>query len=104
MAVVTDGRFSGGSSGLSVGHVSPESAAGGPLALVVDGDLITVDIPGRGLRLEVPEAELGERRAERERTGYRPVRAERPVTTALRAYAAWAQSADTGAVRAVPVD
>ncbi|MFJ8649942.1 dihydroxy-acid dehydratase [Streptomyces sp. NPDC093546] len=104
VAVVTDGRFSGGSSGLSVGHVSPESAAGGPLALVAEGDLITVDIPGRSLRLQVPEPELAARRAERAATGYRPNRADRPVTTALRAYAAWAQSADTGAVRAVPAD
>ncbi|MBZ4019489.1 dihydroxy-acid dehydratase [Streptomyces purpurogeneiscleroticus] len=104
VAVVTDGRFSGGSSGLSVGHVSPEAAAGGPLALVTDGDLITVDIPARTLELQLPEAEFAARRAERDSSGYRPRRAERPVSTALRAYAALAQSADTGAVRALPTD
>ncbi|MEV0598749.1 dihydroxy-acid dehydratase [Streptomyces sp. NPDC050315] len=104
VAVVTDGRFSGGSSGLSVGHVSPEAAAGGPLALVDDGDLITVDIPARTLQLDLSEAEFAARRVQRESSGYRPRRAERPVSTALRAYAALAQSADTGAVRALPTD
>ncbi|GAA1723413.1 dihydroxy-acid dehydratase [Nonomuraea bangladeshensis] len=101
VAVVTDGRFSGGSSGLSVGHVSPEAAAGGPLALVADGDLITVDIPARTLRLHVPEPELA---ARHESSDYRPHRPRRPVSTALRAYAALAQSADKGAVRALPSD
>ncbi len=104
VAVVTDGRFSGGSSGLSVGHVSPEAAAGGLLALVADGDLITVDIPSRTLHLQVSESELAARRGQREGSGYRPRRPERSVSTALRAYAALAQSADTGAVRALPTD
>ncbi len=101
-AVVTDGRFSGGSSGLSVGHVSPEAAAGGPLALVEDGDTITIDIPVRTLHLEVPEPELAARRADLEQTtGYLPRHRDRPVSAALRAYAAFAQSADKGAVRDV---
>ncbi|WP_285786076.1 dihydroxy-acid dehydratase [Microbispora sp. NBRC 16548] len=99
-AVVTDGRFSGGSSGLSVGHVSPEAAAGGPLALVEDGDVITVDVAARALHVRVPDSDLAARRARLERgTGYRPRERGRHVSTALRAYAALAQSADTGAVR-----
>ncbi|WP_219518504.1 dihydroxy-acid dehydratase [Nonomuraea ceibae] len=104
VAVVTDGRFSGGSSGLSVGHISPEAAAGGPLALVADGDLITIDIPARTLRLQVSEPQLAARRVDRERSGYRPRRPQRAVSAALRAYAALAQSADKGAVRALPSD
>lgn len=105
VAVVTDGRFSGGSSGLSIGHVSPEAAAGGPLALVEDGDAVVVDIPARTLRLNVPEEELTVRRDRLEKgAGYRPRRRERPVSTALRAYAALARSADTGAVRGLPDD
>ncbi|WP_067181411.1 dihydroxy-acid dehydratase [Microtetraspora niveoalba] len=101
-AVVTDGRFSGGSSGLSIGHVSPEAAAGGPLALVQDGDTITVDIAARLLRLEVGEQALAARRADLEQgIGYRPRHRDRPLSTALRAYAASAQSADKGAVREV---
>ncbi|GIH66021.1 dihydroxy-acid dehydratase [Microbispora siamensis] len=99
-AVVTDGRFSGGSSGLAVGHVSPEAAAGGPLALVEDGDVINVDVAARTLHVRVPDADLAARRARLEGdTGYRPQGRERRVSTALRAYAALAQSADTGAVR-----
>ncbi|MEU4837838.1 dihydroxy-acid dehydratase [Nocardia testacea] len=102
VAVVTDGRFSGGSSGLAIGHVSPEAAAGGPLALVEDGDTVHIDIPGRVLRLEVPDAELAARRLRLENsTGYRPHDRARAVSTALRAYAALAQSADRGAVRAL---
>ncbi|NUP67990.1 MAG: dihydroxy-acid dehydratase [Nonomuraea sp.] len=102
-AVVTDGRFSGGSSGLSVGHVSPEAAAGGPLALVLDGDTVTVDIAARLLHLQVEEQDLAARRAALEAgTGYRPRHRDRPLSTALRAYAALAQSADKGAVRELP--
>ncbi|MGW0735571.1 dihydroxy-acid dehydratase [Streptomyces sp. NPDC002851] len=102
-AVVTDGRFSGASSGLSIGHVSPEAAAGGTLALVEDGDLVTIDIPARALRLEVAEEEQAARHSARESgPGYRPRQRERTVSTALRAYAAWAQSADKGAVRLPP--
>ncbi len=99
-AVVTDGRFSGGSSGLSIGHVSPEAAAGGPLALVQEGDTITIDIAARLLRLQVEEPDLAARRADLEQgIGYRTRHRDRPLSTALRAYAALAQSADKGAVR-----
>ncbi|XVQ89687.1 dihydroxy-acid dehydratase [Microbispora siamensis] len=99
-AVVTDGRFSGGSSGLAIGHVSPEAAAGGPLALVEDGDVITIDVAARALHVRVPDADLAARRARLERgNGCRPRGRDRRVSTALRAYAALAQSADTGAVR-----
>ena len=101
-ALVTDGRFSGGTSGLSIGHVSPEAAAGGVIALVRDGDRITVDIPARSLTLDVDAAELDARRARLEAAaGYRPVGRDRPVSAALRAYAAMATSADRGAVRDV---
>ncbi len=103
-ALITDGRFSGGTSGLSVGHVSPEAAAGGPIALVQDGDLITIDIPARTVTLLVDEQTLESRRSTLITThGYRPL-AERPrqVSTALRAYAALVTSADRGAVRLVP--
>jgi dihydroxy-acid dehydratase len=104
-ALVTDGRFSGGTSGLSIGHVSPEAAAGGIIALVEDGDTVTIDIPGRSITLEVGEAELAARRAALEAgTGYRPRNRQRAVSTALRAYAAFASSADTGAVRLLPDD
>lgn len=101
-ALITDGRFSGGTSGLSIGHVSPEAAAGGTIALVADGDLITIDIPHRSIQVEVPEEELQRRRAALEAAGgYRPKNRERTVSAALRAYAALALSADKGAVRDV---
>jgi dihydroxy-acid dehydratase len=101
-ALVTDGRFSGGTSGLSIGHVSPEAAAGGTIALVQDGDPIAIDIPARSISLEVPEEELAaRRRALEDAGGYAPVGRERVVSPALRAYAAMATSADTGAVRDV---
>jgi dihydroxy-acid dehydratase len=88
--------------GLSVGHVSPEAASGGTIALVENGDTISIDIPSRRLTLEVGEAELAERRKRLEAgAGYRPVGRERAVSPALRAYAAMATSADTGAVRDV---
>ncbi len=99
-ALVTDGRFSGGTSGLSIGHVSPEAAAGGVIALVRDGDTISIDIPGRTITLEVDDGELAERRHELEAGGgYAPAERERPVSAALRAYAMMATSADAGAVR-----
>jgi dihydroxy-acid dehydratase len=99
-ALLTDGRFSGGTSGLSIGHASPEAASGGVIALVQDGDTIAIDIPARTIHLDVPDAELAERRERLEATtGYRPVGRDRPVSAALRAYAAMATSADTGAVR-----
>jgi len=101
-ALVTDGRFSGGSSGLSIGHVSPEAAAGGVIALVEDGDLIHIDIPTRTLVLDVPAAELATRRdAILAGPGFRPRSRSREVSTALLAYAAFATSADRGAVRDV---
>ncbi len=103
-AVVTDGRFSGGSSGLLSGHASPQAAAGGTIAAVADGDRITIDIPSRTLRLEVDDAEIARRLAHRRRTGYRPRSRHRPLSTALRAYALLAQSADKGGVRRLPPD
>src|SRR3546814_728252 len=85
-ALITDGRFSGGSSGLSIGHVSPEAAAGGSIALVEDGDRITIDIPRRSITLEVDGATLEERRQRVEaRGGYRPAERDRPGWTAARA-------------------
>ncbi|WP_407550752.1 dihydroxy-acid dehydratase [Streptomyces sp. Pv4-95] len=99
-ALVTDGRFSGGTSGLSIGHASPEAAAGGTIALVEDGDRIRIDIPNRGIELLVDDATLA---ARREALGgvYAPKQRERKVSQALRAYAAMATSADKGAVRDV---
>ncbi|WP_406199871.1 dihydroxy-acid dehydratase [Kitasatospora sp. NBC_01560] len=101
-ALVTDGRFSGGTSGLSIGHASPEAASGGTIALVEDGDIIAIDIPGRTISLEVSFEELHERRLKLEAEGgYRPKNRERQVSQALRAYAAMTTSADKGAVRDV---
>jgi dihydroxy-acid dehydratase len=101
-ALVTDGRFSGGTAGLSVGHVSPEAAAGGAIALVEDGDTIAIDIPNRSIRLEVPVSVLSARRAHLESNGgYKPRKRNRPVSEALRVYAALALSADKGAIRDV---
>ncbi len=101
-ALITDGRFSGGTMGLSVGHVSPEAAAGGAIALVEDGDTVSLDIPARSIRLEVPDDVLAARRAAIEASGgYRPRSRQRVVSPALRAYAAMALSADRGAVRDV---
>jgi dihydroxy-acid dehydratase len=102
-ALITDGRFSGGTSGLSIGHVSPEAASGGAIALVEDGDAIVIDIPNRTIALDVTDAELEDRRGRLEATtGYKPAE-DRPraVSPALRAYAAMATSADKGAVRDV---
>jgi dihydroxy-acid dehydratase len=101
-ALITDGRFSGGTSGLSIGHVSPEAASGGAIALVENGDAISIDIPNRRLNLVVEDGELADRRERLESgTGYRPELRARAVSPALRAYAALATSADTGAVRDV---
>jgi dihydroxy-acid dehydratase len=101
-ALITDGRFSGGTSGLSIGHASPEAAAGGTIALVETGDTISIDIPNRRLTLEVSEEELAARRAALEAEGgYAPKLRDRAVSPALRAYALMATSADTGAVRDV---
>lgn len=102
-ALITDGRFSGGTSGLSIGHVSPEAAAGGMIALVEDGDIVSIDIPTRKLELEVPWEVLERRREHLEANGgYRPKNRVREVSPALRAYAHFAQSADKGAIRIVP--
>jgi dihydroxy-acid dehydratase len=105
-ALITDGRFSGGTSGLSIGHVSPEAAEGGAIALIEPGDRIAIDIPKRTVELKVAEAELNRRRAAIEAKGkdaWKPA-APRPrkVSKALRAYAAFATSAARGAVREVP--
>ena len=99
-ALLTDGRFSGGTSGLSIGHVSPEAAAGGPIGLVRDGDRIRIDIPNRRIDVLVDETELARRRAEQDRLGWKPARPRpRKVSAALKAYALLATSADRGAVR-----
>jgi dihydroxy-acid dehydratase len=98
-ALITDGRFSGGSSGLSIGHVSPEAADGGPIGLVRDGDEIAISIPRRSIELLVDEDELARRRSEQEDSGWRPATRQRPVSRALQIYAALAQSADKGAAR-----
>jgi dihydroxy-acid dehydratase len=102
-ALVTDGRFSGGTSGLSIGHVSPEAAGGGIIALAQDGDTIVIDIPRRDIKLDVPDAELAARREALLASlgGYRPANRERPVSAALQVYAAMATSASTGAARDV---
>jgi dihydroxy-acid dehydratase len=103
-ALVTDGRFSGGTSGLSIGHVSPEAAGGGNIALVRDGDTIDIDIPGRRIELKIDDGELARRRMEEEQKGERAFKPDRDrvVSEALRAYAHFASSADRGAVRLVP--
>ncbi|WP_433335275.1 dihydroxy-acid dehydratase [Spirillospora sp. CA-294931] len=100
-ALITDGRFSGGTSGLSIGHASPEAAAGGDIALVENGDRIVIDIPRRVLELDVPQAELATRRERllKDLGTYRPRNRHRPVTAALQAYAAMTTSASTGATR-----
>ncbi len=104
-ALVTDGRFSGGTSGLSIGHVSPEAAAGGAIGLVRDGDTIKIDIPRRSIDVLISDDELQSRRAEEEKRGvqaFKPPPRPRKISTALKAYALLASSADLGAVRIVP--
>ena len=102
-ALITDGRFSGGTSGLSIGHVSPEAAEGGVIGLVQAGDRIRIDIPARKLELLVSDEELAARRKAQDAKGWKPeAPRKRVVSTALRAYAAFAQSAARGAVRVVP--
>lgn len=103
-ALITDGRFSGGTSGLSIGHISPEAAEGGTIALVEEGDAIEIDIPQRRIHLAVDAANLQQRRTAMEARGtqaWKPVHRERPVSAALRAYAAMTTSAARGAVRDV---
>ena len=101
-ALITDGRFSGGTSGLSIGHVSPEAGAGGNIGLVRQGDTIRIDIPNRTIDVLVSDAELEKRRKEQDKLGWKPVE-ERPrkITDSLRAYAKLTTSADKGAVRDV---
>jgi dihydroxy-acid dehydratase len=103
-ALITDGRFSGGSSGISVGHISPEAAAGGLIGLIEDGDPIVIDVKARVLEVQVSDEVLAERRAKMEASErpWQPKDRDRPVSKALRAYAALATSAHTGAVRRVP--
>jgi dihydroxy-acid dehydratase len=105
-ALITDGRFSGGTSGLSIGHVSPEAAEGGMIGLVEDGDRIEIDIPNRTIHLKVGDNVLATRRSAMEAKGKKAWKPEkkrdRQVSTALRAYAAFATSAAKGAVRKVP--
>ena len=101
-ALITDGRFSGGTSGLSIGHVSPEAAAGGAIGLVRDGDIIEIDIPERRINVKLTQEELDLRRQEEMKRGkkaFSPVDRDRHVSQALRAYAMLAASADKGAVR-----
>jgi dihydroxy-acid dehydratase len=103
-ALLTDGRFSGGTSGLSIGHASPEAAAGGAIGLIEEGDTIEIDIPHRRIHLAVEKSVLVARRAAMEAKGaaaWKPAKRQRTVSAALLAYAAMTTSADTGAVRDV---
>ena len=98
-ALLTDGRFSGGTSGLSIGHASPEAASGGAIGLVRDGDIINIDIPNRAINLAVSDEELATRRAEQDQKGWQPANRQREVSFALKVYGHFATSADKGAVR-----
>lgn len=103
-ALLTDGRFSGGTSGLSIGHASPEAAEGGAIGLVEEGDSIEIDIPNRTINLAISDDELDRRRAAMEAKGadsWKPLKRERVVSNALKAYAAMTTSAARGAVRDV---
>jgi dihydroxy-acid dehydratase len=106
-ALITDGRFSGGTSGLCVGHVSPEAAAGGAIGLIRHGDPIEIDLPARRIVLALPQTEISARRsaeAERGDKAFTPAARKREVSPALKAYAVYAASADKGAVRVLPGD
>ena len=98
-ALITDGRFSGGSSGLSLGHISPEAASGGPIGLIRDGDIISINIPERTIDVEVSDEELAARRAEQDERGWKPASRQRHVSNALKIYASLAMSADKGGAR-----
>lgn len=103
-ALITDGRFSGGTSGLSIGHISPEAAAGGNIGLVKDGDIIEIDIPKRTINIKLSDEQLAERRSAEEARGkkaFTPAKRERNISKALKAYAAMVSSADKGAVRII---
>jgi dihydroxy-acid dehydratase len=104
-ALITDGRFSGGTSGLSIGHISPEAASGGEIALIQDGDVIEISIPNRSINVRLSENELEVRRKKELSKGaaaFKPANRKRNVSQALRAYALFAASADKGAVRIIP--
>jgi dihydroxy-acid dehydratase len=104
-ALITDGRFSGGTSGLSIGHISPEAAEGGDIALIRDGDILSIDIARRAIDVELPSEELAKRRKVEEAKGkdaFKPLGRNREVSEALKIYAFLASSADTGAVRKLP--
>jgi dihydroxy-acid dehydratase len=103
-ALITDGRFSGGSSGLSIGHISPEAASGGNLALIENGDKISISIPERRLFAEIDESEMQRRREAMQNKGkdaYKPRSRERKISKSLKAYALLVSSADSGAVRVI---
>jgi len=104
-ALITDGRFSGGTSGLSIGHISPEAASGGEIGLIQSGDIIDIDIPNRTINVRLSEKELDERRKlelAKGKDAFKPAKRARVVSQALRAYAMFASSADNGAVRVLP--
>ena len=99
MALLTDGRYSGGSSGLSIGHIAPEAANKGPIALIRTGDMISIDIPNRRVDVELTDEEMNQRHAEVETGDGYVAHRDRKVSLALKAYAAFARSADKGATR-----
>jgi dihydroxy-acid dehydratase len=104
-ALITDGRFSGGTSGLSIGHISPEAASGGEIALIQDGDVIEMSIPNRSINVRLSENELEVRRKQELSKGtaaFKPANRKRKISQALRAYALFAASADKGAIRIIP--
>ena len=101
-ALITDGRFSGGTSGLSIGHVSPEAANKGPIAFLEDGDTVVINIPDRSINVELTDEEFKQRKEKLEAsTGYKPKARDRKVSRALKAYASLAGSADIGGVRVI---
>jgi len=104
-ALITDGRFSGGTSGLSVGHISPEAASGGDIALIQNGDVLEIDIPNRSINVRLSEEELERRRSKelsKENSAFTPVERNRSISQALKAYSLFAASADKGAIRMIP--
>jgi dihydroxy-acid dehydratase len=103
-ALITDGRFSGGTSGLSIGHISPEAASGGEIALIKDHDKIVIDIASRSINLDISQQELQNRKTletERGKAAFTPQSRQRAISTALKIYAKHVSSADTGAVRLI---
>jgi dihydroxy-acid dehydratase len=104
-ALITDGRFSGGTAGLSIGHISPEAAAGGNIALIQNGDIIEINIPERKINMLVDESEISKRREKEKSKGkhaFKPEDRDRKISTALKVYALLASSADKGGVRRLP--